>query len=94
MAKSENRETKSQSRPGLLKPSGDQLEISHTVDPPLIANTLEKVSAAVAQAKKARLKTHRRHICRVCRKPYCTHFQRRDLDTGEEFDTQGPDLDK
>lgn len=55
------------------------------ISAPPIEKTLEKVAQVLAQAKKA--KAVRRHQCRSCRDDICKHFERVDLDTGEEFET-------
>jgi hypothetical protein len=66
------------------EPSTDQLEVNKQVIPPPIEETIQHVK----QALKAR--TQRRHECRVCHERSCSHYERVDLDTGEEFDQYGP----
>jgi hypothetical protein len=56
----------------------DQLEVRKVVEPPPISETVQRVAQS--------LKMARRHVCRECNKPPCKHFQRIDLDTGEQFD--------
>ena len=65
----------------------DQLEVTHSIEPPPIDETLEKVTAALA----VKPNTHKRHQCRECKDPNCRHFQRIDLDTQEHFDATGPE---
>jgi hypothetical protein len=60
--------------------------------PPEIEDTIAKARQALAQAKKA--KSERRHVCRICEKPSCIHYERKYVDTGEEFENNGPDLDR
>jgi hypothetical protein len=78
------------------KPSEDHLEVTHTVDPPPISETIRKVSTALEKASKAAVKTEveRQHRCRICGDRTCRHYEREYLDTGEEFDLNtAPDLD-
>jgi len=62
-----------------MKP--DQLEVTKTVQPPPIEDTLGKVNQVLKIATRKR-----DHRCRVCHSQGCTHYQREYLDTGEEFD--------
>ena len=70
----------SQNQQKVIQPAPpEQLETTKTVQPSPIEETLEKVS----QALKA---LPRKHRCRVCRMPNCTHYEREYLDTKEPFD--------
>lgn len=86
-------QSQEQPKSQITQPFGDQLEVQHTVDPPPITETLERVAVAVSLAK---AKAKRRHRCRVCRNPICLHYEREYLDTGEKFDLgpEAPDLDR
>ena len=70
----------SQNQQKVIQPAPpEQLEITKTVQPSPIEETLEKVS----QALKA---LPRKHRCRICHEPNCTHYEREYLDTKEPFD--------
>lgn len=72
----------------------DQIKIEHRIEPPGIQDTLDKAKMALGAAQKAKQKQARRHVCAICDIAECPHYERRDLDTGEEFIIAGPDRGK
>lgn len=60
------------------------------VEAPNIKETIERAKNAVKMAQKQAV---RRHKCAICGVPECPHYQREDMDTGERFNSTGPDRD-
>lgn len=67
-----------------IKPA-DPLEVTKTVEPPPIDDTVAKAQQALSLQI-----TERKSRCRECKLPYCNHYKREYLDTLEPFDSSDP----